>query len=119
MIVSLPTPDGPEMITSRAPGAPTRSRWFTSPEPAVTRASGDEIELEQRPAGQAFADAVARHRRPPVGDHGHPRPVLRVAPDGRFDSAHRRADAARGQGDVGLLDAPALELCHQRLLGSV
>ena len=56
----------------------------------LVRPPGDEVELQQRPAGESLAHAVAGDRRPPVGHDGHPRPVLRVAPDRRLDPADRR-----------------------------
>ena len=60
----------------------------------LVRPAGDEVELEQRPAREPLADAVAGHRRPAVGHDRHPRAVLRVAPDRRLDPADRRRDAA-------------------------
>ena len=189
MIVSLPTPLGPEMITSIAPLAPSiasprvrrasvtgrpraarrapisssggsgavgadevavrRRRQLEPPgveeepveavrpaprgpgavdrvardrvadrlemDPDLVGPAGHEVQLEQRPAGEPLADAVARHRRPAVGDDRHPGPVLRVAPDRRLDPADRRRDAPLDECLVRLLDPARLELGHERV----
>ena len=85
----------------------------------LVRPAGDEVELEQRPAGEPLADAVAGHRRPPVGTTRHPRPVLRVAPDRRLDPPDRRRHAALDERQVRLLDPARLELRHERGLRRV
>jgi hypothetical protein len=82
-------------------------------------APGHEVELEEGPALEALAHAVARHARAAVRDDGHPRPVPRIAPDGRFDAAVRGADRAGYQRQVRLLDAASLELRHQVGLGRI
>ena len=63
-------------------------------DPDLVRPPGDEVELEQRPAGEPLADAVAGHGRPAVGDDSHPGPMPRVAPDRAPRSDRRRADTS-------------------------
>ena len=88
-------------------------------DPDLVRPPGDEVELEQGPAGEPLADAVAGHGRPAVGDDTHPGPVPRVAPDGRFDPTGARGHLAVDQRLVRLLDPARLELGHQRRLRGI
>ena len=82
-------------------------------------ATGDEVQLQQRPRGEPLPDAVAGDGAPSVGDHRHPLAVLRVAPDRRLDPADRRRHRALDQREVGLADAAGLELGHHRCLRGV
>ena len=88
-------------------------------DPDLVGPPGDQVELEQGPAGEALADAVAGHRRPAVRDDGHPGPLLRIAADRRLDPADVRGDAALDERQVGLLHPARLELGHQAGLGGV
>ena len=199
MIVSLPTPDGPLMMTSRAPGAPSRtsgsvtrplpagvdppmprppaaprapprarrgaaprrgraSRSSARRAPASTRGGtaargrpgpcatspsrrpgrprpggparsrwtriwwvrpGDEVQLQQRPAGEPLADAVAGDRAAAVRDDGHPLAVLRVAADRRLDPPDGGRHRALGEREVRLAHPARLELRHDAGLGRV
>ena len=85
----------------------------------LVRSPGDQVELQQGPAVEPFADPIARDRRPPVGDDGHPRAVLRVAPDRCLDASDRRRHRALHQRLVRLADAAGLELRHERGLRAV
>ena len=80
---------------------------------------GDEVELQQGPAGEPFADPVAGGRGAPVRHDRHPGPVLRVAPDRRLDPPDRRRHVPRDERLVGLADPPCLELGHQRVLRGI
>ena len=85
----------------------------------LVRSPGDQVELEQGPAVEPFADPVAGDRRSPVGDDGHPGAVLWVAPDRCLDPSHGRRHRALDQRLVGLADAAGLELSHERGLRAV
>ena len=85
----------------------------------LVRAPGDQVQLQERPRGEALPDAIARDRGSPVGHHGHPLAVLRVAPDRRLDPPDGRGHRALDQRQVGLPHAPRLELGHDPRLGGV
>src|SRR5450432_3241940 len=53
-------------------------------DPDLVGPTGDQVHLEQGPAGKSLADPIARRRRATVVDHRHPRPKLRVPPDRRL-----------------------------------
>ena len=85
----------------------------------LVRPARDEVELEQRPAGEPLADAVPGDRAPPVRDDGHPLAVLRVAADRRLDPPDARRHRPLREREVGLADAARLELGHDARLGGV
>ena len=87
--------------------------------PDLVGPPGDEVELQQGPPGESFADPVPGGRSPPVRDHGHPGPVLRVAPDRRLDAPDRRRHVPGDERLVGLADPPRLELGHQGVLRGI
>jgi len=88
-------------------------------DPDLVGPPGDEIELEQRPALEPLANAIASHGWATVRHDRHLRAVLRVAADRRLDAPGRRRDRALHECLVGLLDAARLELGHDRRLGGV
>ena len=81
--------------------------------------SGHELQLQQRPEGEPFADAVARDGLPAVGHDGHPQPVAGIATDGRLHPADLGGDRAAHEGEVALVDPARLELRLERHLGGV
>jgi hypothetical protein len=85
----------------------------------LVRPAGHEVQLQQRPAGEPLPHPVAGRRGPPVGDHRHPGPVLRIAPDPCLDPTHLGGDLPEDEGEVCLLDPARLQLGHQRVLGGV
>ena len=93
-------PSGPRRARSRAVDRVARDRVAERGEvdPDLVGPPGDEVELEERPAGEALADPVAGDGRSTVGDHGHPLPVLRVATDRRLDPAERPPRRVPGRG---------------------
>src|SRR5436190_17837554 len=74
----------------------------------LMRPAGHEVQLEQRPAGEALAHAISRRRRPAIRDDSHPGSVLRIASDRRFDPADLGPDLAQDESEVGLLDPARL-----------
>ena len=60
-------------------------------DPDLVGPTGDQLQLQQRPASEPLADAVAGDGLPAVGHDGHPQPVAGVAADGRLDAAHLAA----------------------------
>jgi hypothetical protein len=88
-------------------------------DPDLVCPAGDEVELEQRPAIEAFPHPIAGRRRTTRGHDRHPRPMARVPPDRRFDPSHCCRHGAMDEGEIRLLDTPRLELGHDRGLGDV
>jgi hypothetical protein len=85
----------------------------------LVRSAGDQVQLEQRPVAEVLLHAVDGRRRPAVRHDRHANAVTRIAADGRLDATNLGGWRAGDQGEIGLLDAPLLELAHQRLLGTV
>ena len=110
-------PSGPASRRAGAVDRVARDRVADRVEmdPDLVGPAGDQVELEQRPAREPLADAVAgrgravRRGRPPSG------PMLRVAADRRLDPPDRGRHVAGDQRQVRLAHAARLELGHQRL----
>src|SRR5688572_21574069 len=85
----------------------------------LVRPAGVQVDLEQRPAGETFANAIARNGRATGGDDGHAAKSLWVAANGRLDAPDLCRNRAVDERQVRLLDAARLELGHQRRLGAV
>src|SRR5665811_2123012 len=82
-------------------------------DPDLVGPAGDEVHFKQRPAAEALANPVPGDGRPSVGDHGHPGPLPRIAPDWRLDPAGGRLDAPLDEREVRLLYPARLELRHE------
>ena len=88
-------------------------------DPDLVRPTGHEVELEERPAGESLAHPVTGCRLATVGDHGHLRPVLRIATNRGFDAAEGGRHLPVDEGEVRLLHPPRLELGHERVLRGI
>ena len=118
---SRSSPAGP---AARRPGAVDRVARDRVPDRLevdadLVRAAGDEVELEQGPAGEPLADPVARRRRPAVGDDRHARPRAGSRPIGASMRPTAAATVPGDEREVGLLDPARLELRHEGRLGRV
>ena len=87
--------------------------------PDLVSSAGDQVQLEQRPAGEALADPISGHCRPPGRDNGHPRPMTGISSNRRLDAPGVGNDGALNQSQIRLLDVAVLELGHQAGLGLV
>ena len=114
---SGPSPRGPGPVDRIARHGVAERREV---DPDLVGAAGDEVQLQQRPAREALADAVAGHRRPPVGHDRHPLAVprdhARSAPRSGRRMPRPRPGRARGRS---CLHAAGLELRHEAGLGRV
>ena len=88
-------------------------------DPDLVRSAGDQIQFQQRPAGQPLPDPISGDRLATARHHRHTSSVVRIAPDRRLDAADVGRDGSLDQGQVGLLDLPGLELGHETRLGLV
>src|SRR5450756_1605774 len=88
-------------------------------DPDLVGPAGDEVHFQEGPSTEALANPVPGDGWPSVGDHGHPGPLPRIAPDRRLDPAGGRLYAALNQREVRLLYAARLELRHEAGLGRV
>jgi len=85
----------------------------------LVRPSRHEVELQERPAGEALPDPIAGNRGPAVGHNRHASAVPWVPTDRRLDPSDRGCHAAPDQREVGLLHSSGLELAHQRCLRGI
>src|SRR5450756_797059 len=87
--------------------------------PDLVRPTGDQVQLQEGPAGKPLADTVAGRGLAPARHHGHPSPVVWVAPDRSLDASDIGRNRPQGQPQVRLLDGPSLELGHQTGLSNI
>ena len=118
---SRSSPSGPSSRRAGAVQRVARQRMADrrQVDPDLVRSAGDQVQLEQRPAGQPLADPIAGHGLAAVGTT-----AIRVRwcgsrPIGASIAPGRRRDGALDQAEVGLLDAASLELGHQAGLGPI
>src|SRR5450756_1472240 len=109
-------PRGPRAVNGVARDGMAQGRQV---DPDLVGPAGDEVHFQEGPSTEALANPVPGDGWPSVGDHGHPGPLPRIAPDRRLDPAGGRLYAALDQREVRLLYAARLELRHEAGLGRV
>src|SRR5450756_2543787 len=103
-------PRGPRAVDGVARDGMAQGRQV---DPDLVGPAGDEVHLQEGPSAEALANPVPGDGRPSVGDHGHPGPLPRIAPDRRLDPAGGRLYAALNQREVRLLYAAQTSLMAQ------